>query len=195
MFRLKTLVLTGMALGLLWSCGSTKSAESITMKNQQFAALKELVATKSFVVAVESAYPLQTYAVMQVTNALLQNTGNTGSRIPLIGNGNYIKIKGDTVQAELAYYGEVRMVSSLNPRDSGINFEGVPSTFDVTENEKKQTIKLEFEIKSKSDLFSVIMQLYANKRAIVFINSMTRTSIRYEGKLNAIEEPKTSSRN
>lgn len=194
MFRLKTLVLTGMALGLLWSCGSTKSAEAITMKNQQFAALKELVATKSFVVAVESAYPLQTYAVMQVTNALLQNTGNTGSRIPLIGNGNYIKIKGDTVQAELAYYGEVRMVSSLNPRDSGINFEGVPSTFDVTENEKKQTIKLEFEIKSKSDQFSVIMQLYANKRAIVFINSMTRTSIRYEGKLNAFEEPETSSR-
>ncbi len=194
MNQLKAIVLTGMTLGLLWSCGSTKSAESITMKNQQFAALKELVATKSFVVAVESAYPLQTYAVMQVTNALLQNTGNTGSRIPLIGNGDYIKIKGDTVQAELAYYGEVRMVSSLNPRDSGINFEGVPSTFDVTENEKKQTIKLEFEIKSKSDLFSVIMQLYANKRAIVFINSMTRTSIRYEGKLNAFEEPETSSR-
>jgi hypothetical protein len=194
MNRWKTIVLLGMVLGLFWSCGGAKSAESIALKNLQFEALKTLVATKSFVFNAETAYPMQTYAVMQVTNALLRNTGNAPGRISLTGNGDYITIKGDTVQAELAYFGEVRIVSSMNSRDSGINFDGVPSTFDITENEKKQTLRLEFDIRAKTEPFSVIMQLYPNKRATVFINSINRTSIRYDGKLIELEETEPTSK-
>lgn len=194
MNRLRGIILTCMALGLLWSCGSTKSAEAIALKNRRFEELKELVATKSFVITAETAYPMQTNAVMQVTSALLRNTGNTGSRISLTGNGDYIMVKGDSVQGELAYYGEVRMVSPLNPKDSGINFEGVPSRFDVTENEKKQLIKLEFDIKSSADQYSVIMELYPNKHVVVLINCMNRTSIRYDGKLSKPTEEETSTK-
>ena len=188
MKQLKTLTLLGMVLGLFWSCGGTKSAEAITLKKHQFEALKTLVATKSFVFNAETAYPMQSYDVMRVTSALLRNTGNTAGRISLMGNGDYIKVKGDTIQAELAYFGEVRIVTSLDPRDSGINFEGVPSTFEITENEKKQTLRLEFNIRAKTEPYSVIMQLYPNKNATVFINSMSRTSIRYDGTLSAFEE-------
>jgi len=188
MKRLKTLALLGMVLGLFWSCGGTKSTEAIALKNRQFEELKTLVATKSFVFNTETAYPMLTYAVMQVTNALLRNTGDAPGRISLLGNGDYIRIKGDTVQGTLAYFGEVRIVSSMNPRDSGINFEGVPSTFDITENKKKQTLKLEFNIKEKIELYEVIMHFYPNKQATVFVNSMNRTSIRYDGTLSAFEE-------
>ena len=181
-------MLLGMVIGLFWSCGATKSAESIALKNRQFEALKTLVATKSFVFNAETAYPMQTFAVMQVTNALLRNTGNAPGRISLRGNGDYIKINGDNVQAELAYFGELRVVSSMDPSDSGINFKGVPSAFDVAENEKKQTIRLEFDIRAKTEPFSVIMQLYPNKRATIFVNSINRTSIRYDGTINAFEE-------
>lgn len=188
MKRWKTIMLLGMLLGLFWSCGGVKSAESIALKNRQFEALKTLVATKSFVFNAETAYPMQTFAVMQVTNALLRNTGNAPGRISLMGNGDYIKIKGDTVQAELSYFGEVRIVSSMNPRDSGINFEGVPSTFDIAANEKKQTLRLEFDIKEKIESYEVIMDLYPNKQATVFINCINQTSIRYDGTINAFEE-------
>lgn len=181
-------MLLGMLLGLFWSCGGVKSAESIALKNRQFEALKTLVATKSFVFNAETAYPMQTFAVMRVTNALLRNTGNAPGRISVTGNGDFIKVNGDIVQAELSYFGEVRIVSSMNPRDSGINFDGVPSTFDITENEKKQTLAVAFDVKAKSEQFSVIMQLYPNKRVTVFINSPNRSSIRYDGTLSAFEE-------
>ena len=188
MNRWKTIVLLGMVIGLFWSCGGTKSAEAIALKTRQFEALKTLVSTKSFIFNAETAYPMQTYAVMKVTNVLLRNTGNAPGRISLRGNGDYITIKSDTVQAELPYFGELRVVSSMDPRDSGINFKGVPTTFDVAENEKKQTIRLEFDIRAKTEPFSVIMKLYPNKRATVFINCMNRTSIRYDGTINAFEE-------
>jgi hypothetical protein len=188
MNRWKTIVLSGMVIGLFWSCGGIKSAEAIALKNSQFEALKTLVATKSFIFNAETAYPMQTYAVMQVTSALLRNTGNAPGRISLTGNGDYIKIKGDSIQAELSYFGELRVVSSMDPRDSGINFKGVPSAFDVAENEKKQTIRLEFDIRAKTEPFSVIMQLYPNKRVTIFVNSINRTSIRYDGTINAFEE-------
>ncbi len=194
MNRWKTIVLLGLVLGLFWSCGGTKSAESIALKNRQFEALKTLVATKSFVFNAETAHPMQTYAVMQVTSALLRNTGNAPGRISLTGNWDYIKVKGNIVQAELAYFGEVRIVSSMNPRDSGINFEGVPSTFDITENEKKQTLAIAFDVKAKTEQFSVIMQLYPNKRVTVFINSVNRTSIRYDGRLKELDETATTSK-
>lgn len=190
----KTIALLGMVLGLLWSCGGTKSAKSIALKNRQFEELKTLVATKAFVFNAEAAYPTQTYAVMQVNSVLLRNTGNSPGRISLVGNGDYIKVKGDTVQAELAYFGELRVASSMNPQDSGINFEGAPSTFDITENEKKQTLRLEFNIKGEIDTYSVIMHLYSNKHATILINSMHRTSIRYDGKLIALEKSETTSK-
>ena len=188
MKQFKKILLLGMVLGLFWSCGGTKSAESIALKNHQFEALKTLVASKSFVFNAETAYPMQSYDVMRVTSSLLRNTGNSAGRISVTGNGDYITIKGDTVQAELPYFGEVRVVTSMDPRDSGIHFKGVPSTFDITENEKKQMLRLEFNIREKIEQYSVIMNLYPNKHATVFINCMNRTSIRYDGKLSAFEE-------
>jgi len=190
----KSMVIVGIVIGLSWSCAGTKSAESIALKNDQFEGLKTLVASKSFMIKVETAYPMQTYAVMQVTNALLRNTGNSPGRISLSGNGDYIKVKGDTVQAKLAYFGEVRLISSMNPRESGISFNGVPSTFDVSENDKKQMLRLVFNIKEKIETYEVIMHLYPNRHATVFINCMSRTSIRYDGKLIELEETEPTSK-
>ena len=190
----KTITLLGMVLGLLWSCGGTKSAEAIALKNRQFEELKTLVATKSFVFNAETAYPMQTYAVMQVNNALLRNTGNSAGRISLTGNGDFIRVNGDTVQATLAYFGEVRIVTSLDPRDAGINFDGEPYSYEVTANEKKQTVKVAFEVKESTEQFSVIMQLYPNKRVTVFINTVNRASIRYDGQLKELDETATALR-
>ena len=193
MNRLKTIVLTGMALGLLWSCGGTKSASNIALKTQQFEALKEIVATKSFTIDVKTAHPMLTYDVMQITNALLRNTGNTAGRIDV--TGNFIKVMGDSVEAGLSYYGEVRIANSLDPRDAGINFEGEPLSYEVSENKKKQTLRVAFDIKGKTmELFSVIMQLYPNKNTTLFINSPNRNSIRYDGTLKELEEGETSTK-
>lgn len=190
---MKTIVLTGMALGLLWSCGSTKSTETLVLEKRQFEELKEIVATKVYTIAVNTAYPMQTYAVTQITNSLMRNTGNNAARIDV--TGNYIEVKVDSVEGGLAYFGEVRIANTLDPRDSGINFKGEPLSYEVFENIEKQTLNVEFDIKGNSmELFSVIMQLYPNKRAAIIVNSPYRNSIRYDGKLNEIEERETSSK-
>lgn len=182
----RIIVLIVVVLSLIWCCGSSKSEETLIKKEHQLNDLKELVNSKSFIFNAETANPMQTYAVMQVTNALLRNTGSTAGRIYVAGNGDYVKIMGDTVKAELSYFGEARVVTSVDPRDSGIHFEGQPTNYKVSENEKKKTLTLEFDIKSKSDQYNVIMQLYPSKHAKIFVNSTSRTSIRYDGEIEPL---------
>jgi hypothetical protein len=175
-----------LAVPLMIGCGGTKSVEEIALKNRQFGELKELVASNSYAIDVKTAHPMQTYAVTQVTNSLMRNTGNNAGRIDVAGN--YINVLEDRVEGGLAYYGEVRIANTLDPRDNGIVFSGEPLSYEVFEDDKKQTLKVEFEIKGNSmELFSIIMELYPSKRASIMVNSPNRNSIRYEGNLRAYD--------
>lgn len=177
-----------LSLVVIWSCGSTKYDSVGNSREGQLNELKELLVTKSFKFNAETAHPMQTYAVAQVTNTLLRNTGNTAGTIFLTGRGDYIKVKGDSIKAELSYFGELRMVSSIDPRDSGINFEGKALSFTTTEHKKKKSLNFEFDVKTKTDIYNVIMQIYPSQRANIVVNSSNRTSIRYGGKIVKIEE-------
>jgi len=188
MKRYKYILILVMALLLFWSCSSTKNDIANNSKTNQFIQLKELIASRSFKFKAETAYPVQTYDMMQVTNALLRNTGNTAGRISLMGNDDYITIKGDSVQAELAYFGERRMGFNTDPQDIGVHFEGKPKTYDVIENTKKKTFNIEFETRWKTEQYDVTLLVYPSKNATVFISSTNRTSIRYDGKIEKLEE-------
>ena len=176
-----------MSLVFFWSCGSTKD-NTYSLKEQQLNELKELVASKSFKFIAETAHPMQTYAVTQVTNALLRNTGNTAGTIFLTGRGDYLKVMGDTITAELSYFGELRFVSSIDPKDSGINFKGEAFNFKITEHKKKKSLNLKFDVKSKNGLYNIVMQIYPSKRTNIFVNSSNRTSIRYSGEIVMLED-------
>ncbi|WP_273273558.1 DUF4251 domain-containing protein [Maribacter polysiphoniae] len=186
MKKIKHLVVLGLTVVVFWACNSTQSAGAIALKTEQFEALKELVATKSFTIDIKTAHPMQTQAVTQVTMALLRNTGNTAGRIDV--TDDYIKVMQDSVKGSLSYFGEVQVVSTMNPQDAGIHFEGEPTTYEVTENSKKQYLKIEFDVKGKAESYEVIMTLYPNKKATVFVNSAYRNSIRYDGDIIANED-------
>lgn len=185
MKRLYSIAIIGIVFSLVLCCGGTQSTADIALKSQQFEEIKELVATKSFTIDVKTAHPMQTQAVTQITNALMRNTGNNAGRIDV--TGNFITVEGDTVEAGLSYFGEVRIANSLNPDDAGINFDGEPLSYEVSDNEKKQTVTVEFDVRGKTEPFMVIIQLYPNKRAAIFVNSPYRNSIRYDGVVRAIE--------
>lgn len=188
MRRYYNITILVLALLLFWSCRSTKNDLVNNSKESQLIQLKELVASRSFKFKADTAYPMQTYDMMQVTNALLRNTGNTAGRISLMGNGDYITVKGDTVQAELAYFGERRMGFNIDPQDIGIHFEGNPSDYVVIENTKKKTLNIEFKTKSKTEQYDVIMSVYPSKSATVYISSTNRTSMRYDGEIVKLDE-------
>lgn len=186
MKRSTILAVLGIFLGFIWGCSSTQSAADSAIKAEQFEAMKDLVATKSFTIDVKTAHPMQTRAVTQITNALMRNTGNNAGRIDV--TGNFIEVKGDSVQAGLSYFGEVRIANSLDPNDAGINFEGEPLSYEVSDNEKKQTVTVEFDVRGKTEPFMVIIQLFPNKRAAIFVNSPYRNSIRYDGVVKALAD-------
>lgn len=177
---------------LFWSCGSTYDSAG-NSRESQLNELRELLDTKSFKFIAETAHPMQTYAVTQVTNALLRNTGNTSGTIFLTGRGDYLKVMGDTITAELSYFGELRMVSSIDPRDSGINFTGELSNFSIKESKKKKKLNVEFDVKTKIDKYNIIMQLYPSQRANIVVNSSNRTSIRYEGEIVRLDKKEKAS--
>lgn len=190
MKKIKHFVILGLSAIVFWACNSTQKASAIALKTEQFEALKELVATKSFSIDVKTAHPLQTQAVTQVTTALMRNTGNSPGRIDV--TGDFVKIIQDSVKGSLSYFGEVQVVSTLNPQDAGIHFEGKPTTYEVTENSKKQYFKIEFDVKGKAESFEVIMTLFPNNKATIIVNSAYRNSIQYDGNINAIEDREDS---
>jgi hypothetical protein len=177
-----------LVLFLFWSCGSSKNDMTDKTKEIQVNQLKELVTSGSFKFKAESAHPMQTYDVMRITNSILRNTGNTSGRISLMGNGDHITIENDTVHAELAYFGERRMAFSTDPKDNGIRFEGKPENYVVKENSKKKILNIEFKVKSNTEQYDVVMRVYPSKRATVYISSLNRTSIRYDGEIIRPEE-------
>lgn len=182
-----------LTLVLFWSCSSSRDVGGSTSKESQLNELKELLATKSFKFVAETAHPMQTYAVTQVTNALLRNTGNTAGTIFLTGSGDYIKIAGDSVTAELSYFGELRLVSSIDHRDSGINFNAEHQNFMITETKKRKALNLEFDIGTKTDMYNIVMLIYPSKRANIVVNSSNRTSIRYSGEIVVLDEKEKTS--
>lgn len=183
-----------LSLLFLISCGSAKNVKALVEKEQQYIELKSIVEAKNFAFSAETLYPMLSNAMLQVNNTLMRNTGNSAGRIDINGNGDFINIKGDSIQGNLAYYGEVRIVSSLNPRDSGIQFNGVPSTYEVTENDLKQRIRIKFKINSNTERYEIALDLFPNKRASVFINCINRTPIKYDGKLVEIMDAAPTSK-
>ncbi len=175
----KFLAIIGLTIGVLSGCGGTKSAAEIALNTEKLEAIKNDVASKSYSIEVHTAYPTQTYAVTQITNALMRNTGNSASRIDVTGNS--IKVKGDTIQGILPYIGEVRAGSPMSSRDVGIEFKGQPISYKVIDNNKRQTLDIEFQIKDKIERYDIIIQIYPDKSTTILVNCRYRTSIRYDG--------------
>ena len=137
------------------------------------------------------------WAQPQVTTAFAQlgdllPAGSNASNISLIGNSNYLQIKDSIVNAFLPYYGERRQGGAYGSGKTGIEFEGVPQDF-KTNRGKKNSYEIRFNIKdknSRSENYTVYVQVFPNLSSSININSSHRTSISYRGRANIIENDK-----
>ena len=114
----------------LISCGSTKNTPS----EEQFNTLALLVKTQSFSIESDWAYPQATYALQQVLNSGLLQPGNSSNAINLIGNSNFLTIKGDSITSYLPYFGERQMNLQYGGGDSAIQFSGLLEDYKITKN-------------------------------------------------------------
>ncbi len=173
----RCLILLG-CVGVLVACGSSKV---VNEADEQ--ALQAMIDAKSFEIISQSAIPQNTTAFTALANSGLLAPGDTAGQINLIGNTNYLKIYGDTISASLPFYGERRMGGSYGVRGAGIEFEGVPSNYEVKIG-KRNVREIRFSIRDKeqqSEQYQVRISIYPNLSANINVNSTHRTSILYRG--------------
>ena len=93
----KTLVLL-LVGALMLSCGSRKNVDATTNPE-----LNEWISNRSFEIESNFAMPMNTAAVNAVLNSGILGPGNNSNQISLIGTTNFLKIKGDSIEANLPF--------------------------------------------------------------------------------------------
>lgn len=172
-------------IAIMMSCASSSKT---TVTNFDTKVFDDMVANNVFEVELEWAQPQITRTVAQLGNSGLYPMGSNSGNISLLGNGNYIRLKGDRVEAILPYFGERQMGGAYNNNANGIEFNGVVDELKTDEG-KKDSYIVKFDINDKNnptESYRVVIQLFPNLKSTVNINSNQRFPIRYRGKVKEI---------
>lgn len=168
-----------LAIGLLfYNCKSTATIAEIEN-------LKRVVNEKNFEITANSATPVAFANTRGLENLL--PPGSNLANINLTNIQNFIKIKNDSLQIALPYYGELQIATAYNA-DAGINFEGFPTTSKFEFKEQKSTYQINYAMQLKNENINIFITLFANNRCSFAINSSNRTSITYDGTWKEIKK-------
>lgn len=152
------------------ACGSTKNTGSST-DLQNFEQLRELVNSREFEIENDWAIPLRL------------------TTINLIGNSNFIRFKGDSVEVFLPYFG-VRQSGGGYGASGGIEYEGPAKDLSIAEDMAKNNILIKFEGRQGSEHLQFIITLFTKGNASTSVNSSERDPISYWGNLRALPAKK-----
>ncbi|XMO86263.1 DUF4251 domain-containing protein [Algibacter sp. AS12] len=170
---------------MVLSCKTVKFSES------EIQTFDNLIASKNFTIESDRAYPLITNAMQQVLNSGIMRPDNAGGVISLIGNYNFLTIKGDSISSHLPYFGERQMGVDYGGGDSSIELEGLIKDYNVTEG-KNNTYTITFDAKSKGEKFKGQIVVFPSLKAEIQISGNSRNSISYSGALTATADSKDS---
>lgn len=151
--------------------------------------LDTLMAQKKMRFKVTSANPVVTNALSQIAQSGLIPPGSSINRINLAGAGNFLKIYGDSVSANLSYYGERQIGGGYN-NNTGIKFNGVPDTFEIVKDDTKKSYRIKFNIREQTESFNVYVQINRGLAGTIAITSSHRTGITYTGIAEELPENK-----
>lgn len=178
--NIKFLILSFGLFSIL-SCGTSREASS-----EDLARLDDMIQDQYFEIEAQWAMPLATNAMNQIAISGLLPPGDSASQINIQGNSDYFKFEGDTVTADLAYFGERQMGGGYN-RNTGIEFKGVPNDLEITNDKEKQHYIINFNIDDDTENYQVSLRLYPNLNALIYVNSTQRNSISYRGNLKDLD--------
>ncbi|HDZ06159.1 hypothetical protein LCGC14_0128720 [marine sediment metagenome] len=180
---MRTLLILLFVFTTLLGCKSSKMVIDDTHP------IHTLVGSKNFIFTAKSANPMVTRSLNAVANSGLIAPGSTISRIDLSGNNSYLKVLGDSVSANLPYYGE-RQFGGGYGSATGVEFDGKPDNYLQEFNNDKQKYTISFQITGESDRYTIQMDVYPSKSSTVYVTMANRNAIQYDGsiKTNKIED-------
>lgn len=172
------------SLILLTACGASNK---IVAPSAQSRALDEMVANKQFKFDAEWVRPIATNSLNNIINNGMLPPGNNAGQINILGNGNYFKMEGDSVSADLPYFGERQMGGGYDS-EVGIKFDGIAEDLKIEKDEARQRYDIRFLIRKKSEVYRVQLEIFPGLKGNMSILSSHRFSIRFEGKVSAVKE-------
>lgn len=153
---------------LIVSCGTSRNTGR-TMDIENYDQLSAVVNAREFAIQNSWAMPLG------------------GNQIDLIGNTNFIRFEGDSVDLFLPYFGVRHSGGTYGSGEGGVEYEGPLRSFNSVENQDKNII-LKFEGEQDNEILEFTVTLYPNGRTHTFINSSQRNTISYRGRLKELPE-------
>lgn len=70
--------------------------------------------------------------------------------------------------------------------DNGMDFEGKPTVYTIEKTKKAHVVKV--EVKGERDSYSIMLSVYFEGNAYLSVNSNNRSSISYDGSIEAIQK-------
>ena len=175
---MKWLVYIVIALSIV-GCGTAK--EPTIEEQEAYNTLKAFIAEKDFTILSDYARPQASSGLNSLQNSNILGNGNSVAGISLQGNPNYLNVTNDTISAHLPFYGERRIGSGFGS-NGAIDFNAQPNNYKVIENDKKRAVEISFDIKGNSELYTINLTVFSNKRTTLLVTSSQRTNIEYTGK-------------
>ncbi len=169
-------------------CKSSKD----TVSPAQIESFNNLVNSKKFTIESDWAYPQVTNAMSQVLSGQLLPPGSNANAINLIGNSNFLTIKGDSITSYLPYFGERQMQVAYGGRDGAIQFNGIMEDVEIKEEKNNRKV-ITFKANSNSENFNVIITLFPNMKSQIMLRGSSRFFIQYSGKFEPIDPKKSES--
>lgn len=173
-------ILLGVVSVVLLGCSSTKS----TVANP---ALDEMVQQQSFAIKVKAMEPQVTNALAQIGNSGLMRPGNTITRFDVTGEGYFVKVHGEQVEANLPYFGERQMGGGYGS-DTGIKFKATSRDLSFEKNEEHNSYVATFSVDNSSESYFFTIDLGNSMGSTVRVRSSHRNRIRYTGTVTEISQ-------
>lgn len=109
-----------------------------------------------------------------------------GKRVQLDAGRGYLTINDGVAQSFLPYFGVVRVASMYE--GGGIEFNSEMKDYEVSYDEKRRIINIEFKMKGRQEKYDVYVQIFNGLTASVTINSNVRDSIIYDGNIVPLDD-------
>lgn len=186
---MKNLILYSALVILFIGCGSSR--EFSAQDDLDYQNLKDLVAARSFEIISNSASPSASASFNRVANSRILGPGNSANNIDITTNANKLTVKGDSISGYLPFFGEQNFGGGYNKNKNSIEFDEMPKDYQVRHDDQKHAVEIRFKIDDKyrnSEHYDMMITLYSNLKSTIRVQSSTRSSIEYTGRVTKVED-------
>ncbi|HSR61734.1 MAG TPA: DUF4251 domain-containing protein [Robiginitalea sp.] len=115
------------------------------------------------------------------------NSQHRGGRINIAGEGHSLTLRGNSVNADLPYYGQRDMFRGVYDEPTIIFKEKTLENITYGRTADRKIVMLEFDVRQNTERFHVQLVILRDKKAYLLLNSPQRQSIRYEGRVEVLQ--------